>query len=291
MSKKQSKHDLFFAKGMEDIEKARALFKSYFPKEIQEYVDLDTAKLEHLNSKFVDDKLSSYTMCDALYEATSKDGTVLLLCHAEHLSYDEEMIALRANHYATSALFEYRKKHSDKPLPPILSIIYFQGKKPFTHSLDPRDLFKNIPDAIKQFIFKPILVDLTQHTDEELKKHGASAAFELIMKHIFDKSTRENIEKMASAYDQTDGLFRESALRYIISSSGFDTELFNEVFSPYIDIEKLMTIEQQLKKEGRKEATEQFARESLVEGVDANTVAKIFHLDLETVKKIKESIH
>ena len=60
MSKEVTQHDLLFANIMADKEMARTLFKSYFPKEVQSYIDLDTAEFEHLSPKFVNDVLSGY---------------------------------------------------------------------------------------------------------------------------------------------------------------------------------------------------------------------------------------
>lgn len=146
----------------------------------------------------------------------------------------------------------------------------------------------------REHFFKPILIDLNKYSDEELKTHGASAAFELIMKHVFDKSTRLNIERIGEAFNQTDGLFRDSALEYILSSSDFETDMFNDVFAKYIDVEKLMTIEKRLKQEGKlegaRESLEQVARKSLAKGFDIQIVSEITGLDLVMVKKIKSTM-
>lgn len=129
--KEVTRHDLFFSKLLHNKVLARSLFQAYFPDIVKEYSQLETAELEHINPKFVNDVLSSYRICDVLYKATSTKGAILLLAHIEHQSYPEETIALRAICYALLAILDYHKNHRGERIPPILTLIYYHGATPF----------------------------------------------------------------------------------------------------------------------------------------------------------------
>ena len=300
MSKEFSKHDLFFAKAMEDPEKARALFKAYFPKEVQNYIDLSSAEFEHLNPRFVDDVLSGYRVCDVLYKAKSKDGIALLLCHGEHQSNSVEIMPLRSICYAIHGLLEFHEAHPKDPLPPVLSIVYYNGKKPYAHSMNPLDLFNHVPEEIRNQIFKPILIDLTQHDDEEFSKHGAIEAFEILMKHGTDKSNTKTLQIFANALHKIHGSFLRFALEYVMGCiERTQKQLFLKMVSTHEENKMIMSIAEELKQEGRQEGRQEgkqegfqeVAKNSLLAGIDEITVAKITGFNLEKIQEIKKSLH
>jgi predicted transposase/invertase (TIGR01784 family) len=300
MAKEHSKHDLFFAKLMEDKEMARELFKAYFPVSVQDFVDLETADLEHLNPKFVDDVLSSYKVCDVLYKVVSKDGVTLLLMHGEHQSYEDETITLRAICYALNAILEYHNNHKDEPLPAILSLVYYNGEKVYPYSMDPLALFSHVPEEIRQHLFKPILVDLTQYTDQDFSSHGNLSPFEILFKHSKDKSTEQKLNILNDALKHVPRIFLVSALQYTLSSIAKNKkEEFVKMISSHVEKEAFVSIADDLRQEGievgmqqgKQQSLELVARKSLSKGLDVQTVAEITGLDLTTVKNIKASMH
>lgn len=296
MSKEYSKHDLFFAKAMEDPEKARALFKAYFPQDIQEYINLDTAEFEHLNPKFVDDILGSYKICDVLYKAKNQEDVALLLCHAEHQNKPDKTIALRANCYAINALLEYHDAHEKEPFPPILSLVYYNGKKPYAHSMNPLDLFNHVPEEIRNQIFKPVFIDLTQYADQEFAQHGIIEAFEILMKHGSDKSNEQTLQIFSQALHKIHGSFLRFALEYVMSCiEKTEKELFLKMISTHEENKMIMSIADELKQEGRQEGRQEekqaIVKKSLIEGLDENFIAKITGVDLVVIKKIKATLH
>lgn len=296
MSKEFTPHDLFFSKLMEDKEMARALFLSYFPKAVQNYIDLSTAELEHLNPKFVNDVLSGYKVCDVLYKCTSEKGSVILLAHCEHQSYAVRSIPLRAIAYSILAGLSYQQETKEDTIPPILTIIYYNGEKPYSFSMDPLDLFGNIPPELKDYVlFKPMLIDLNKKTDDEFQQHGPFAPFETLFKHSHDESSPQKLQTFCSTISKIPRHLLTPALEYILACiEKKEKEAFIKMIANQVDSQDFVSIADSFREEGREEgvktAATNFARESLVKGVDVKTVAEIFHLDLEKVKRLKEEL-
>lgn len=305
MTKETTPHDLFFAKLMADKEMARCLFKSYFPETVQNYIQFDTAEMTHLNPKFVTEVLSGYRMCDVLYEAVSPDGVTLLFAHAEHQSTPDEAIVLRAICYALLAVLDYHHHHKGQRIPPILSLIYYNGPTPFQHSLDPLALFGDLPPALRELVlFKPQLIDLTQRSDQELMNHGALGPFETLFKHSHDAADAQKLHLFDKTLVDVPRSFLVPALQYALSCiEKSQREAFMTMISTHVEQKTFVSIADALRAEGIEEgiergmekgigqATEAIARNLLLKGCDLEFVSDNTGLSIDMIKKIKKSIH
>ncbi len=297
MTKETTPHDLFFAKLMEDKEMARSLFKSYFPEAVQKYIQFDTAEMKHLNPKFVNDVLSGYRVCDVLYEATSPDGVTLLFAHAEHQSTPDEAIVLRAICYALLAVLDYHKDNKGKPIPPILTLIYYNGETPYKHSMDPLALFGDLPPDLRELVlFKPQLIDLTQLSDQEFTAHGPLAPFETLFKHSHDKADYQKLRLFDKTLVNVPGPFLVPALQYTLSCiETSQREAFITMISTHVEKKAFVSIADSFKAEGKaegvSETAEAIARNLLLKGLDLKFVAESTGLDIDVVKRIQQSIH
>lgn len=295
MSKEFTPHDLFFSKLMEDKEMARDLFLSYFPPAVQKYIDLSTAELEHLNPKFVNDVLSGYKVCDVLYKTTSKekDCVTLLLAHAEHLSHPDKTIALRAICYALLAVLDYHLSYPNDPIPPILSLVYYNGEKPYAHSMDPLALFGEIPDEIKEYVlFRPILIDLNRLSDQEFKDHGKIAPFETLFKHSHDKNDDQKIQIFSETIEEIPRSLLVAALQYMLSCiEKSKKEAFLQMISTRTDERTFQSIADSFIEEGIekgiKKGKHDLIKILLSNGVKAEFIAEKTGIDIVIIKKVE----
>ena len=299
--KKTTPHDLFFARLLQDKELARSLFKAYFPDAVKTYSQLDTAELEHLNPKFVNEVLSSYRLCDVLYKATSTEGVLLLLAHIEHYSSPKEAIVLYAICYGLLAILDYHNNHPGERIPPILTLIYYNGSTPFPYSMDPLALFGDLPPELKErVLFKPQLIDLTQCSDQELATHGAFAPFETLLKHSHDKTDAQKIQLLDKTLRTVPSDFIVPALHYTLSCiETSQQEEFITMVSSHVGQEGFVSIADALRAEGIKQGMQegrlqgmkqmqQAAKNLLASGLAIDFVAKNTGLDIELLKKLRD---
>lgn len=87
--------------------------------------------------------------------------------------------------------------------------------------------------------------------DEELKKHGPMSGLELLFKHVFDKPTPELLTQLLGALSDNSGDVQYYALQYMVSRFDIDkAQLLDKALS-CLESEKVMTVAEQLKQEGR----------------------------------------
>ncbi len=73
-------------------------------------------------------------------------------------------------------------------LPIVFPIVFYNGtQKPYPYGLNILDLFYDSNLALKTLIEPAHLVDITQMSDEDLKKHKIIGLLEWSQKHIRDK--------------------------------------------------------------------------------------------------------
>ncbi len=73
---------------------------------------------------------------DVVHAVKLAGQSLWLWVHAEHQSASEKFMPLRILHYQCGKLLEYAKLNNCDQLPPIISIIYYQGRKPYEFSVD-----------------------------------------------------------------------------------------------------------------------------------------------------------
>lgn len=159
------------------------------------------------------------------------------------------------------------------------------------------DIQKHVPN------YEYILYDFSLYNDEEIKGEAQLRIFLDILKHIFDKDVEQlmsTIERAAQVLGeletkQTGMEYFETYMRYIISARD---DLSIEKISKRLSNEerkRLMTVAEQLRKEGRregkKEGMEEAAKKMLQLNMDEEQIIAVTGLSDEVLKQIKDKIN
>jgi len=196
---------------------------------------MSTLKLMKISGETVHQSInpnkgSKKELADIIYQAkhTTGDTEVLLLLHIEHFTEAPKHTVLRVTNYDFNALNEWAEINEGKPLPTIIPIIYVHGRKPFTHPLDVFELFEN-PKEAKHYIENPILIDLTQFTDEQLAIHKVISGAEIMLRHTFDKGgiiDDKTRDLMLANFKGLNDKMSRLVLQYSMSRFDLDAEQF-----------------------------------------------------------------
>ena len=267
-------HDKLVKATFSDLENARAFLKAHLPEVLSNRIEWTSLGL--VSGSFIDPAFSS-TCSDLLYTARIDGHASLIYILFEHQNREEILMGLRLLTSMVRIWNDHVRNHPrDTKLPPILPLVLAQDNKPwktstrFSDLIDlPQDLlgaFKNLtPD------FEFLLVELLRMPfdkivgtpmgiltlralkaeklgslldeavwDETLMVEIPQAAFEMLMRYIFDR----DIDKPA---------FRRK---------------LKEITNPKL-VNNAMTLAEQFRQEGREETrslAEQFRQEGLQEG-------------------------
>ena len=316
-----SVHDATIKQLLSDRDFFVGFCRNYLPAEYLKSLDFDTAEIvklsgENVHQSINPDKEAKTEIADILYSIKYKedDRYVMIFVHVEHFTNPPKHAVLRVTNYAFNALSEWAELHRGKPLPAILPIIYVQGRKPFTHTLDVYQLFDD-PVRAKYHLENPLLVDLTQLSDEELVGHKVISGAEIMLKHAFDKGgliSDKTLDLMLTHLSQLSDKATLVVLKYMLNRLEGNA---NKAVGRYIELNPdkediAMTMMQHLeesiknkvapdliaqgklegKLEGANEEKLNIAKSMLLKGLDENLVAETTGLAFDVVAQIKQSI-
>ncbi|BBB15359.1 putative transposase YhgA family protein [Candidatus Rickettsiella viridis] len=292
-------HDRIFKKFFTDIEVVKEFINAYFPKALQKKCDFSTLKIE-LGS-FVEEDLRQHHS-DILYSLKIDGITGYVYINVEHQSTPDELMPFRMLRYKLAIM----KQHLDqghKKLPAVIPMLFYHGKKqPYPFSLALIDCFEDVEFAKNYFFNSPLLVDISQVSDEKLTEHKVLGSLELVQKHIFTRDLEGIASALvrlmqASQIQLAHELF--NALVYYMLSQG-ETSSVQKVIAVLLTIEDyredVMNAAQQLKqqglqqglRQGRKEGRYEVAKDLLAAGMPIEQVRKLTklpHLDLTESEK------
>ena len=191
--------------------------------------------------------------------------------------------------------------HDGKKIPLIYPLVIYHGKRKYPFSTDLSDLVDAPPSLIARYFLKPFqLIDLGQIDDETLKQHAWSGVMEFALKHIFARDILPWLKDIADNLHQLDNAggrdFIAIVLQYLLERGELsDKEAFFELIDTQISHEvgeKIMSLAEQLKEEGRIEGElskeKEIAKRLLDEGSDPAFVAKITGLSLDKIKTLQK---
>ena len=200
-------------------------------------------------------------------------------------------------------------------LPFVYPIILYTGKRPYSHSMDLFDLFSTEErELAKETLTSPYrLIDLTQVSDEELKRHFWFGTMALALKHIHDSDILPFFESMIDILKELEKQGEESYIYTMITymagvgETSRQADFIQTVKKlEFVNEEKVMsTILEYLKPEllkrvsaqarvealeeglekGRKERNVEIAKAMLLKGIDIETVAGVTELTKVEIKK------
>jgi predicted transposase/invertase (TIGR01784 family) len=233
----------------------------------------------------------------------------------EHASTSHPLIAFRLLKYMMGIMEEHLRGSKSKELPLVYPIVFYTGKRPYSHSLDLFDLFSEKDrDLARRTLFSPYhLIDLTQHSDEELSEFLWYGPMARLLKHIHDadifpffKSIMDNLKFLAAQ----EGEWYIKIMMTYMAKAG-ETPYQEELLKAAMEIEtkmedKLMTLADYIEErigqenhqrgleegleeglaEGAEKSKTEIARNMLLKGTDIDFIASVTGLSSQEVKEL-----
>ncbi|MBI0676626.1 Rpn family recombination-promoting nuclease/putative transposase [Citrobacter koseri] len=298
-------HDAIFKQFLAHPDTARDFLELHLPPALLGVCDLDTLKLE--SGSFLEEDLRPY-YSDVLYSLRAGKGRGYVYCVIEHQSTPDKTMAFRLTRYAIAAM----QRHLDaghKKLPLVIPILFYQGKiSPYPYTMNWLQLFDDPQLAGELYRNDFPLVDVTVIPDEEIMQHRRMAILELLQKHIRQRDLAELVEQLVTlllaGYTTKEQLV--SVVNYMLQAGEArdSANLLNTLASRVPQHEEtLMTIAEQLRREGeqrgiqkgrlegiqegRKEEALKIARAMLANGLDHHSVMKMTGLSEDELAEIR----
>ena len=128
---------------------------------------------------FIDQELRQQ-YSDILYSLKVDGVKGYVYINVEHQSTPQEMMPFRMLRYKLAIM----KQHLDqgyKKLPAVIPMLFYHGKKrPYPYSLQLIDCFEDKEFAKNHFFNSPLLVDISQVSDDELVGHKTLGLLEIV---------------------------------------------------------------------------------------------------------------
>ncbi len=222
MVKINNPHDKVVRETLSRKDTAVDFFNNYLPKHILDLIDMNT--LEISKDSFIEKELEDY-YSDLLYKVMFKDSEGFIYLLFEHKSYPDAFIQLQLFGYIHQIYSLYVKQTKPKKLPVIVPMVLYHGRNKWEISTQFSSIIQGPHDILRDYVpdFKYILLDLTQHSDEEIKGEVQARIFLLLLKHIFDDDIFQKLPDILSLFNevmkQDTGLQTiETLLRYLFST-------------------------------------------------------------------------
>jgi len=296
-----NEHDKLFKKVQSIKENAIDLIESTFPRDVTDYIDLNSLTLD--TTSYIDKRLKEY-YSDLVYNCKSKDNSSIKISILfEHKSYKPDNEYLQLLRYMLN-IWEYQTKNKQS-LTPVIPVIFYHGADEwsFREFFTFFDLTEN--NCLKQFIpnFSYILTDITKYDDEVINNQLFKREFNKVMILLFKYFKNEekllenlkNIFEILKEYIEDDKK-QEDVLEFIlyimlISEIPEDSliRIINEVTENGGDA--VMTTAMKIKKEGRVEGRVEGkledAKKMLEFGADIDFIKNVTGLSTEEIEKLK----
>jgi len=301
-------HDQLFGIAMRNIAVAKDLLRNSLPPAICQRLAIDHLQLlpnnffGRVHKHFVD-AIYQVPLLDQQGQLTDQAAFIILL--PEHKASPDRWAPLQILRYMTEIWSDWldkqqREKKPVKHLPPIWPLIIYHGKKsPYPESTDIRDLFEDRSLA-ESMLNEPFqLIDLTQVSDEEIKKQGMAASFQLLQKHIWEQGNWPFVEELLNLIRPVAHLLGDdllmAMLKYMANYGKIDDKArFEQLVVKELPgyEEKFMTIAQQWREEGKQQGMQQgmqeyqkvTARRMLAKGQKKGFISEITGLTIEEIE-------
>ena len=307
-------HDRFFRSIMTDPKVIREFFEINLPVNVRNAIDLGSIVPQ--KDSFIDDHLRLQT-ADMLFsvEFGKQPGYLYLL--VEHQSSPDKFMAFRILKYMIAIMEKHVAKTKGSKLPLVYPVVIYNGWKNYSHSTDIFDLFEDDKKLAQDILWQPFkLIDLSTISDDKLKASLWYGVAGYVMKHIFEKdflpALKETVKYLRTIEKYGENSYIYTVLSYIVEASEIKTQDFiNVVKTGLITIneEKIMTLAEQWREEGRQETmilAEQWKREGvergklealkttavrlLDQGLDIDRIADITGLSVSEITVLRKHI-
>ncbi|ECC3917757.1 Rpn family recombination-promoting nuclease/putative transposase, partial [Salmonella enterica subsp. diarizonae] len=258
--------------------------------ELRALCDLSTLHLE--SGTFVEDDLRQYAS-DILWSmktTTGDDGYIHLLI--EHQSGYDKNIAFRQMRYAVAAMQRHLDAGHDK-LPLVIPLQFYHGERsPYPHSTNWLHCFSNPEMACKIYTNPFPLVDVTVLDDDEIVNHRRMAALTLLMKHVRQRDMMELLDRLSLVMVKVSDEQVRVLIHYMMNASEFLSREFIQGLAARLPQheEKIMTLAETLKQEGRQEGSieraQKIARQLQKMGMTPEQIKQATGLSDAELKKV-----
>jgi len=270
-------HDRFFRYAMSVPRLAEEFFKKHLPEKILSQLDLKT--LELCPQTYVDEHLK-LSQVDALFKVKMKGQMVFLYCLGEHLSRPDRYIPFRKNKYNIHIWDDYLKEcesngKKDAPLPLIINLIFYNGKEPYPHSLDFKDLFSGPKELIEELLNKPAqLIDVYRMPDDIRPELRWTRILEFFMKNAKKRDFLRGFQKEIYTLKLIDaeggGDFVIACMKYALNAVDATAkkeliEIAKQNLSKELG-DKVVTIADSLREEGFKKGIQEGVQQGMQQG-------------------------
>ena len=294
-------HDATFKDIIGNRDMAVAFLKTYMPRDLTRRINwtsvqLDSASVEHIRQQHKDN-LKGHELSDLCFSFQFLDGKLgACFLHIECQTTDDATLIIRIRHYQTAYLLDFIKRNKGvKPLPLIVSIIYYANKKPFSHSIDILDYFEDRKLA-QQYAFTTQFIDLATLSDEQLLSHRHIAGLDLVFKHIAKRDSDNDrvFATITQHIKDYDHFTVQTLIKYLANFSDMKTQQFCDRISqmqPTLEGDA-MTVAQQWEQQGIQKGAQhkqyEIARNMLREKLDDSLIMKTTGLDKKIIISLKK---
>lgn len=291
-----SPHDRYIRSMMSHPKVVQEFFETNLPTKVREAIDFSSIELQ--KDSFIDDKLR-LQIADLLYSVNfqGEPGYIYLLL--EHASKPDRLLPFRMLKYMVAIMEHHLTKTAAKELPVIYPLILYTGSRPFSHSMDLFDLFGKQKALAKDILKNPYhLVDLTQASDEDLKKYLWFGTAALAAKHIYDRDIFPFLEEIVKILkiieERGENSYIYTVISYVVEAAEVsDKHKFMKTLTAglkSIDEEKIMTIVEQLKPELYNRALHKVALNLLKLKMSVAKISKATGLPVQEIEDLKKQI-
>ncbi len=255
MKKIDKPHDKLFKEVMGDIETAKSFIQNYLPPKIVRSIDPESIAIE--TDSYLEKDLSEYFF-DLLFRVKmqQEEGYVYLLF--EHKSKVDKHVNLQLLGYMTSIW----KKTVPRPLPVILPVVFYQGREKWEAPQWFSNRFSNynrMGEDLKDYIpdYKYELFEISSLRDEEVKGAIREAMLRVALT-ISELPRTEANER-----------FFQVCTIYLFETMGGETfQQLSELMETVSEerSEKMQTIADMLRQEGREKGREEGLEKGMEKG-------------------------
>lgn len=295
-------HDAFVRTVMSDLRVARDFFTIHLSQDIRDLIDLNNLVLQPRS--YIDD-VRKESIVDLLYRTKIDGQEAFLYLLVEHQSRPDELMPFRLLKYTCNVMDHHIKITRQKSLPLVYPMVIYHSDRPYPFSTDIKDLVAAPKELIERYFLKPFqLIDLGDIDDEQLKRHAWVGIMEFVLKHIRARNMlpflQDIVGEMRVAVQSGGHEFVAIVLQYALERGELENkkaffELINNQISADMG-EKVMTLAEQLRAEGRQEGLQEgilegkleVAERLMQERVEISFIAKITGLPLEKLHKLKK---
>jgi len=305
-------HDKLFKEVWSDLENARVFLENYLPSELLAVMDL--ASLEIHKGSFVEKNLKEYHS-DLLYRVKTSNGQAFIYVLFEHKSYPDSLIHFQLLKYMIGIWSLGLKQNRSKKLSPIVPLVMYHGKKPWSAPERFSGLFDEELDLPRVFVpdFQYLLFDLSRYSDEEIRGTILVRVVLMMFKYVFDPSFEDKLPGIFRLFSdllrQETGLQTlETLLRYLIANiEDMGVEKFKEIVEQSMSEKEGDTVMAfantmlgKSYKRGVEQGMQQGLREAVIDlievrfgaGADTESAKRLVQSldDLDRLKALKQSV-